>query len=172
MRLLLWLTVAQAIAIEPATETLLVHGGPMLPTRIARACRLAPSATYLALAGSEVEMYAMKAEVRRQCPTALPKTRLLHFHANNTADHLACTLKRLPSTTMLTQLAFEYHMKRVQLTSSLVAPILPHIQWFYVGLPNPLHVAWRIRDERDRYLPQVAADVHAALTGPCALDRC
>ena len=170
MRLLLWLTVAQAIAIEPATETVLVHGGPMLPTRIARACLLAPSATHLALAGNEVEMYAMKAEERRQCPTALPKTRLLH--ANNTADHVVCTLKRLPSTTMLTQLAFAYHMKRVQLTSLLVAPILPHIQWLYVDLPNPPIVAWRVCDERDRYLPQVAADVHAALTGPCALDRC
>jgi hypothetical protein len=165
------LLIATAATAAP-TETLLVHGGPMLPTRVAMACTLAPSMTHVVLAGSEVEMYAMQAEVRRQCPEVLPRTTLLHFHANNTADHLVCTLRQQATTDALTQLAFEYHTERVQRTAALLAPLVPHMQWLYVSLPNPANVAWRIRDEQERYLPQVAADVRAALRGPCALARC
>ena len=153
-------------------NTLLVHGGPMLGTRMVSACKLAPSMTHMVLAGSEKEMYAMQAEVQRRCPEVLSKTTMLHFYANNTADHVVCALKQLPPPDTLTQLAFDYHLKRVQRTSALVQYLVPNTQWLYVSLPNPRHVAWRIRDEQDRYLPQVPADVQAALHGPCAVNRC
>jgi hypothetical protein len=163
---------ALLIATTASADTLLVHGGPMLGTRVSQACLLAPTMTHVVLGGSEVEMYAMQGEVRRTCPEMLPKTTMLHFYANNTADHVVCALQKVPAPSKLTQIAFEYHMERVQRTSALVQHLAPQTQWLYVSLANPPNVAWRIRDEQDRYLPQVAADVHAALSGPCAVDRC
>ena len=161
-----------AISAKSPQETLLVHGGPMIPTRIARACMLAPDMSHIVLAGNEAEMHTMATELHRQCPEVLPKTQMLPFYVNNTADHVVCTMRLLPYATTLTQLAFDYHMPRLQRTSALLKHHALQMQWLYVSLPNPSNVAWRILDEKDRYLPQVDADVHAALSGPCALDRC
>lgn len=165
MKLWLCLAVAHHVAIAAAFETLLVHGGGGLSMRIERACRLASGVNHLALAGSEVDMYAMRAEVRRQCPTVLPQTKLLHVYANTTADCLVCTLQRLPGTTVLTQLVAESHTESVQLLSSWVAPLVPHVRWFYVGLPDPPHAS-RLGREQPGW--RAETDMLAALTGPCA----
>ena len=163
-----------AIGATAEAETLLVHGGAQIPPRIAAACLVSKTVAHVILAGNEAEMYAMQTEVREQCPSMLPKTQLLPFYANNTADHVVCTLRllqlqqQLPGT--LAQLGFDYHMPRIQNTTRMVQRHVPATRMLYVGLTNPPNVAWRVRDEQDRFLPLVQHDVRAALTGPCALD--
>lgn len=157
------LLIAIAAATQPATETLMVHGGPSLLLRIQKACALAPSMTHVVLAGNEVDMYAMQAYIRRQCPTVLAKTSMLQVYANHTADALACALQQQPlATGTWTQMSLASHMETVQRTTLMLAATAPSMRWLYVSLPDPAGEA--VLFDPPGY---PAADVAAALRGPC-----
>ena len=160
---------------------------PLAYARERYACELAPEADAVVVAGQDAEMYAMTTEMKNLCPAQAHKVRILHFGANNTAEHLQCALKWLAQRhgglpmlgplRRITSITHKFALPRTRETAAALAadgavrPWLDHVEWRHQGVDDPQDVAWRRLAEKDIYLPQLQDDMYRAQHGPCALRR-
>ena len=173
----------------PPRHLLLVHAAaaPLAYARERYACELAPEADAVVVAGQDAEMYAMTTEMKTLCPAQAHKVRILHFGANNTAEHLQCALKWLAQRhgglpmlgplRRITSITHKFALPRTRETAAALAadgavrPWLDHVEWRHLGVDDPPDAAWRRLAEKDIDLPQLQDDMYRAQHGPCALRR-